>query len=157
MKTKHTLKLLVAAVAVFVLHPAIASEDFETFTGVDLYGRSYHHALKPGVRSRVNESNVGFGLYAGRQYGDNRIMIDGGAFENSSYDQAYWVGMKYTYRLAKYLEVGFIARNWQTSQDSYPTKPLSFYRYVTIPVTEKIRVEAFGSGRGFVASVGLDF
>jgi hypothetical protein len=125
--------------------------------GIGLYGRSYHHDLEPGERDKMNESNIGFAVHRAVTFDRHRWTLEAGTFLNSYYDQAYWVGGQYSYRLFKYLEPGVMVRHWETAHDTYPEKPFNRYMMISIPLTDKARVSAIVRSSGYVAFVQLDF
>ena len=56
--------------------------------GASLYGLSYHTQ----DREKMNETNLGVALYATKSFDKHRFVAEIGTFENSFYDQAYWLG-----------------------------------------------------------------
>jgi hypothetical protein len=149
---KHTLAVLITA-----LLAAPLAQAGDVSYGVSLYGRSYHHDLPQGERSKLNESNIGFALYRVVTVEKNRFMLEAGTFQNSYYDQAYWIGGQYSYRLFKYLEPGLMLRHWETAHGTYPQKPMNKYLMVSVPFTDKVRVSAIVRASGYVAFLSLDF
>lgn len=125
--------------------------------GVDVYGRSYHHDLAPGERDKLNESNIGWGIHAARTAGRHRFTVETGTFLNSYYDQAYWLGAHYSYRLFRHFEAGYMVRHWETDHGTYPEKAFSKYLTVAIPITDRVRGSFIVRGAGIIAYGSVDF
>lgn len=133
-----------------------AADDWTQTYGVDLYGRSYHHDLAQGERDKLNESNIGFGLHSTIWNGKHSGTIETGTFLNTYYDQAYWVGAQYRYRLFKHFEPGMIVRHWETDHNTYPKKAISKYLTVSIPLTDTIRTQFIVRPSGYIAYLTID-
>jgi len=143
-------------IAFILFIPFAVFADDVTY-GIDLYGRSYHQNLKQGARDKLNESNIGYGLHINKVTGKHRFTTNIGTFQNSYYDQAFWIGGQYTYRLLKHLEIGAIARHWETANDSYPEKAINVYKLIAIPINDKARVAFYFGSFGYVGFVSIGF
>jgi hypothetical protein len=140
------------AIIFALLAPGFAFADQPTQTvGVDLYGRSYHHDLPAGQRDKLNEANIGYALWLEARTGRHVWKAEAGTFLNSYYDQAYWVGGQYRYKLFRYFEPGLMVRHWETENGTYPKKAFNKYATVTVPLTERVSVSAIVRPSGYIA------
>lgn len=143
--------VVVLTILFFVLCLPANSADLDHGFGVDLYGRSYHHDLPAGERDKLNEANIGFALRSTVYKEKHSFSIDAGAFMNSYYDPAYWVGAEYRYRLFKHFEPGLMLRHWES--ETYPDKAINKYLTVTIPWTEDVRTTFIVRSSGYIVFV----
>jgi hypothetical protein len=144
-------------ITALLLAPVISFADPIQSIGVDLYGRSYHHDLPAGQRDQLNEANIGWAIWLEASTGRHAWKADAGTFLNSYYDQAYWIGGQYRYKLFRYFEPGLMVRHWETENGTYPEKSINKYLTITVPFNNRVSLSAIVRESGYIAylSIGI--
>jgi hypothetical protein len=148
------LKIILLSCILFSCNANADNENTDSLNyGAALYGISYHTK----DRQSMNETNLGVALYATKEIDKHRFVGEIGTFENSFYDQAYWLGAQYTYRIFSHLELGAMLRHWETDHNTYEKRLLYCYGLASIKLNEELRLSAILRPSGYIAFISFDF